>query len=157
MLRDLATPILLLWLGMYPVFLLRAKNPPSVKEVTSNIVCTCGCTMIVSSCTCSSADSIRAQVGTLIGQGLSKKQIWDRFAAKYGQAVLASPPVTGFDLTVWIMPFAAVIVVGGLLAAALRRWVASSRPPATARVQPDSPEREALLETLRRELRKFDR
>ena len=73
-------------------------------------------------------------VRTLITQGETKPQIEQALVAQYGVAVLGRPPAHGFNLTVYILPPA--ILVLGLVALALPRWrrrtreAAAARPPA---------------------------
>jgi cytochrome c-type biogenesis protein CcmH len=56
-----------------------------------------------------------ADLGKQIDEGKSNEQIIAAFIDKYGSTVLAAPPVSGFNLTAWIMPFAA-LAIGGLAA-----------------------------------------
>ena len=48
------------------------------------------------------------ELGKHIDQGETDDQIMAFFVDKYGSTVLAAPPVSGFNLTAWIMPFAAL-------------------------------------------------
>ncbi|MFQ5663918.1 MAG: cytochrome c-type biogenesis protein CcmH [Terriglobia bacterium] len=148
----------LLFLAASPSAVLLAGSPPTVEEVTSNLVCTCGCdNMIVRSCTCGAAEQIRADVGNLIAQGLTKEQIWARYVAQYGQKVLASPTTRGFDLAAWLLPFVATFLAGGLLILLLRRWAALARLPTASPPALQAPQQSNLLDRLQRELRDFDR
>ena len=63
-------------------------------------------------------DFIRA----LIAQGLTKPQIERQLVAQYGPAVLGKPPADGFNLTVYVLPPAIVLIGLGILAYALPRW-----------------------------------
>ncbi len=66
--------------------------------------------------------SERAYLRQLIAQGLSAGQIKTQFVAAYGPAVLSSPPANGFNLTIYILP-PAIVVIGAIsLAIALPRW-----------------------------------
>jgi len=49
-----------------------------------------------------------ADLGNQIDQGKSNSAIMTYFVEKYGTAVLAAPPASGFNLAAWIMPFAAL-------------------------------------------------
>lgn len=60
------------------------------------------------------SQDMKAIVREKIAAGESNREIKDYFVARYGQAVLASPEASGFNLLVWIMP--AVIAGGGGLA-----------------------------------------
>ena len=53
--------------------------------------------------------------------GESEDEILDYFSARYGDAVLASPPTSGFSAVVWIVPPAALLVGVALLAVVMRR------------------------------------
>ena len=61
-------------------------------------------------------------LGNQIDQGKSDDAIMSYFSEKYGATVLAAPPASGFNLAVWVMPFAALGI--GALAAIyfLRRF-----------------------------------
>ena len=54
-------------------------------------------------------------LGKQIDQGKSDDAIMTYFVDKYGTAVLAAPPASGFNLAAWVMPFAALGI--GALAA----------------------------------------
>ena len=45
-----------------------------------------------------------------IDQGKSEESILDYFVQKYGLAVLSAPPASGFNLSAWITPFAALAI-----------------------------------------------
>jgi cytochrome c-type biogenesis protein CcmH/NrfF len=57
-----------------------------------------------------------------IASGMSDKQIFSAFSAKYGATVLAAPTTHGFDLLAWIAPFAVfgAALLGTILL--IRRW-----------------------------------
>ena len=66
--------------------------------------------------------SERAYLRQLIAQGLDAHQIKTQFVDAYGPAVLASPPASGFNLTIYILPPAIVVIGAVSLAIALPRW-----------------------------------
>jgi cytochrome c-type biogenesis protein CcmH/NrfF len=63
----------------------------------------------------------------LVARGLNLGQVKHAMVAQYGVTVLARPPASGFDLTVYILPPA--VFVGGLalLAYTLPKWRARAR------------------------------
>lgn len=73
------------------------------------------------------ADAERQQVRQLIAQGRSEQQIKDAMVASYGPRVLALPPSSGFDLTVYLVPAAFVLLALAVVAVALPRWRRSAR------------------------------
>jgi cytochrome c-type biogenesis protein CcmH len=52
----------------------------------------------------------------------TKDQIKDALVAEYGTAVLATPQKSGFDLTAYLVPLLALIVVLGAIGAGAVRW-----------------------------------
>ncbi len=79
----------------------------------------------------------RAYIRTLISQGLDKQQIERQLVAQYGPAVLGRPPARGFNLTVYILPPAMLLIGLATLAVILPRWrrrAASVGAPAQAPV-----------------------
>ena len=83
----------------------------------------------------------------LLDRGLTMSQVKSAMVNQYGVAVLAQPPASGFNLTVYILPPA--ILVGGLvlLAYTLPKWrersrIAAATPMAGADpLQPEESER----------------
>jgi cytochrome c-type biogenesis protein CcmH/NrfF len=73
----------------------------------------------------------REFIRTLIAEGLTKDEIKDRLVAEYGSEVLAVPEAEGFDLAAWLVPGAAILIAGGAIGVAVRRWRRSGRggPP----------------------------
>lgn len=91
----------------------------------------------------------------LIARGLTKPQIEQQLVAQYGPAVLGKPPARGFDLTVYLLP-AAILVVGiATLAVLLPRWRrggrASVAPQAAA-----TPPTDADATRLEQDLARFE-
>ncbi len=73
------------------------------------------------------ADAERDQIRQLIAQGRSQQQIKDALVAQYGTRVLALPPSGGFDLTVYLIPIAVLLLALAVLAFALPRWRRQAR------------------------------
>lgn len=67
----------------------------------------------------------------LIAQGLDKAQIEKQLVAQYGPTVLGRPPAHGFDLTVYVLPPAILLVGLATLAVALPRWRRRARAEKT--------------------------
>jgi cytochrome c-type biogenesis protein CcmH/NrfF len=84
------------------------------------------------------ADRERALITQLIGQGLTKSQIEHQMVIQYGPGVLALPPASGFNLTVYVLPPAVVLLGAGLLAYTLPKWRRRTRKgPAAGRATPE--------------------
>lgn len=95
------------------------------------------------------AFSERAYIRQLIAQGLTKAQIERNLVANYGPAVLAKPPAEGFNLVIYILPPAILIIGIAFLAYTLPRWRRSTRlaaaAPVSGRPAPLDPEDEHRL------------
>jgi cytochrome c-type biogenesis protein CcmH len=64
----------------------------------------------------------RSEITRLIYRGDGKQQIINAMVANYGAGVLALPPAHGFNLTVYILPPALVLIGAALLLFTLPRW-----------------------------------
>jgi cytochrome c-type biogenesis protein CcmH len=99
--------------------------------------------------------SEKAYLESLVSQDLTMGQIKSAMVAQYGTAVLARPPASGFNLTVYILPPA--ILVGGLLLLAytLPKWRERSRQAAATPLEGAQPLTPGEAERLNDELEKF--
>jgi len=98
----------------------------TVSDISKQLICQCGCTMVLLNCShaeCGSREAMTTLIQQKIDQGQSEEQIIQLFVAQYGEKVLAAPPKRGFNLTVWIMPFAALLFGAGVIYIALKKWV----------------------------------
>jgi len=78
------------------------------------------------------ANSERAFIKALIAQGQTKPEIERALVAQYGPAVLGKPPAHGFNLTVYVLPPAILLVGIIVLFVTLPRWRARERAARTA-------------------------
>lgn len=100
-----------------------AKVQDAAREITNQIICPCSCGEVLTGCTCETGKSMQATVAAGVKAGKSKKTIVDALVAQYGEVIRGAPKPEGFNLIVWIAPFAATLV--GLVIAyfVLRRLV----------------------------------
>ena len=91
----------------------------------------------------------RATIKEQLSQGWSKAEIEQYFVDQYGDRVLATPPATGLNWLVYILPPVGFVAGAFVLARVMRRW---RRPvgETSIEVPPDDPFREKLEEELRR-------
>jgi len=92
------------------------------KDVEKELMCQCGCTMVVDVCDCGTADQMREKIAGMLSDGQDKGSIVAYFVDQYGEKVLATPTKQGFNLVAWIGPFAAVLAGGTGLFFLLRAW-----------------------------------
>ena len=135
---------MVLIMGTQPVY-----AASSVGDVDKELICQCGCLMVANSCECGMATQFREDIAMMLDEGKSKGEILDHYVDLYGEAVLATPLKKGFNLTVWITPFAALIAGGLSLVFMLRKWT-SRDEAASVYSNPESDETQAETDALRK-------
>jgi cytochrome c-type biogenesis protein CcmH/NrfF len=131
--RRLAATIFLLALAL-PATLQPSAATATVRaeltDIEDEVMCPiCGTALNLSGSP--QADRERAYIRRLIAEGKTKRQIKDALVAEYGPRVLAVPPKSGFDLTAWLVPIAALVLAATAIATGLRRWRRQARGDAT--------------------------
>jgi len=133
-----------------------AQPQTTLPDVEDEVMCPiCGTALNLSAAP--QADRERAFIRREIAAGKTKDQIKDDLVAQYGTQVLAEPPKSGFDLTAWLVPAAALLLAAFAIAIALRRWRRAARggggPPSTGGSSPLDP---ADAERLDADLARYD-
>jgi cytochrome c-type biogenesis protein CcmH len=75
------------------------------------------------------AQEMRHLVREQLQQGKTPPEVLEYFVQRYGEWILLAPPQRGFNLIIWITPFALLLVGGIVVYLGARRWV--RRPPVT--------------------------
>jgi cytochrome c-type biogenesis protein CcmH len=124
----------------------------SLTDIENDVMCV-ACHEPLSVAESPQAYAERDFIRVLIAQGLTKPQIERQLVAQYGPAVLGKPPANGFNLTVYVLPPAIVLIGLGILAYALPRWRRRSRAAraaadANAPPPPDAADAKRLDEDL---------
>jgi cytochrome c-type biogenesis protein CcmH len=130
-----------------------ADRNERIRTLSGNFICVCSCRQLLNACNhfnCPSSGPMFAELGKLVDEGRTDEAIIAHFVDKYGNTVLSAPPVSGFNLTAWIMPFAALGI--GALAAIyfVRRFRARWTGPSA-----DSPDLSKYQDKVEEELKKF--
>jgi cytochrome c-type biogenesis protein CcmH/NrfF len=103
---------------------------PDIRRVGDRLACKCGaCNNTIATCSmlqCHYSHPAREKIGEMQKAGIGDQQIVDAFVKEQGLAALASPPMQGFYLLGWIMPFIAL----GLGLGAVTLWIKRFRKPA---------------------------
>ena len=103
-----------------------AADRERVKALGDRFMCVCGtCNQQLMHCNhlgCPSSVPMKAELAEKIDEGLTDDGVTTYFVEKYGVTVLSAPPASGFNLTAWIMPFAALAVGGLMLVYFVRRF-----------------------------------
>ena len=93
----------------------------SLTTIERQVMCvTCKIPLNVAEST--QAERERSFIQELINQGLDEAQIKRALVGQYGTTVLALPPASGFDLTVYLVPAIVVVALAALLTTLLLRW-----------------------------------
>ena len=123
----------------------------AVHDVAAQLRCVVCQSLSVADSPSETAHQMKAIIRERLAGGESPEQVKAYFVDKYGPWILLSPPRRGFDLLVWVVPFAALGAGLVLILVLVRRW--SRRPGAPdaaplsadmrARIQREMTERES--------------
>jgi cytochrome c-type biogenesis protein CcmH/NrfF len=137
---------------------LASEQRPTLSELEKELICpTCQTTLELSNSPV--AERMRVFIRERIAAGDTKSEIKDALVAQFGEAVLAAPPKSGFNLLAWVLPLAGGAIAAAAIAVALRRWSrlrpeGEAAPAASANGRPPlDPELERRLDD---ELARFD-
>lgn len=134
----------------------QAASTGAVDDIARELMCQCGCTMIVYNCDCGTADQMRGVIREKLDGGQTKPQIMDYFVGQYGETVLSAPTKEGFNITAWIMPFVGLAVGIGVVYFVLTHWLlASSNQPEMIAMKSEE-ELGEYEERFRRELQQYE-
>jgi len=79
-----------------------------------------------------SSRAVRAQIKVDIARGMSDSEIIDQLTARYGNAVLLTPPAGGISNILWAVPVGIVVVAAGVIVLIMRRRKQPSQSTATS-------------------------
>ncbi len=153
-LRKLGITLLIFFLIASPV----TVNAATVSDIADQLICQCGCTLVLNNCThseCMSRDAMTTFIEQELARGQSEQEIVQTFVAQYGEQVLSSPPKQGFNLVAWILPFAAILGGGGVVYAALKKWVWQGKQSSTVTTAEVDEGDEEYRQRLEQELKEF--
>ena len=100
-----------------------AKDRDPAHAITSQLICPCSCGEVLSGCTCDTGKSMQAFVEGALKEGKGKDQIIGALVAQYGEVIRGAPKPQGFNLVVWVAPFAATLLGFVIAFLVLRGWV----------------------------------
>jgi cytochrome c-type biogenesis protein CcmH len=120
----------------------------SLTDIESDVMCV-SCKEPLAVAESPQAYAERGFIRGLIARGQTKSQIEQALVSQYGTAVLGRPPAHGFNLTVYILPPALVLIGAVALGVTLPKWrrraraaaAGESAMPAHSRLGPDDARR----------------
>ncbi len=93
-----------------------AKNIDiQAREISTHLMCPVCAGQSVAESNAQLAKDMRATIKQQLKEGKSKDQILAYFVQRYGDTILSSPPAKGFNILIWILPTAGIILIGFLL------------------------------------------
>lgn len=89
------------------------------------LMCKCDdkCGKVLINCTCDTSKKTRKVLMSKLESGLTVDQIVQQYVDKYGETILSAPTKSGFNLSAWIMPFAALVIGGLGVRKVIRSWI----------------------------------
>jgi cytochrome c-type biogenesis protein CcmH/NrfF len=89
------------------------------------IMCSCGCGQMLLKCNhvgCPNSAKMISQLRTQAASDKSDEEVLNFFRREWGVTAVAEPAQRGFELLVWVMPFAALALGGLLVILIVRKW-----------------------------------
>lgn len=127
--------------GEFAACAVAANTPkPTLDQVGDQVYCQCGCVTTLNHCPhlpsqCQSRAAMQGVILNDIQQGKDDKGILADLVDQYGVRVLASPPSSGFNFTVWLLPGVGLLIGLIIVLILVRRW---RRKVLSDRAAPDS-------------------
>ncbi len=125
------------------------------RDLHGSLICMCGTCgrQLVGECACGYAAQMREEISGLVGQGMTKDEVFQHYIAKYGsQEPLAAPIDEGFNRLAWLFPYLMGVAGAVAVGFAALRWSHHDRPPAEESPAVPDGEREARLDDELRDL-----
>ncbi len=128
-------PMRVLWLASILLSLILAApaiaqnvdvTDDDVNDVAKEVYCPVCENTPLDVCETQACADWRELIRTKLAEGQTKAQIFDYFAAQYGDRVLASPPKEGFNLILWLWPVFALLLGAAVFGRYLRNLRAAA-------------------------------
>ncbi len=129
----------------------------TVEDIANQLICQCDCTQVLSKCAepiCSTREEMKGEIRQQLNDGKTQQQIIQFFVGKYGEKVLASPSKTGFNLTVWLAPIAAILLGGVVIYATVKKLLRHGKQTVEITAVPEK-EDEDYRRRLEKDLKDF--
>lgn len=137
-LRALATVLLATFAATATMAAGAAAATPSFASAVTQFMCV-SCHEPLELVNSPQAISEKQTLQSLLDRRLTMPEVKAAMVAQYGPQVLAQPPASGFNLTVYVLPPAIFLAGLALLAFTLPKWRARSRRAAATRLPGAAP------------------
>ena len=104
-----------------------AQQQVTLGEIEEEVMCPV-CGTLLQLAEAPQAQREKAFIVRLIEEGKSEEQIKDALVAEYGDAVLAVPKGSGFNLSAYVVPIVAFLLAAVALAIGVMRWRKAGGP-----------------------------
>jgi cytochrome c-type biogenesis protein CcmH len=98
-----------------------AAQQVTLAEIEEEVMCPV-CGTLLQLAEAPQAQQEKAFIARLIAEGKSEEEVKDALVAEYGDAVLATPEGSGFNLSAYLVPIAALLLAAVALAIGVIRW-----------------------------------
>ena len=126
----------------------------AVRAIAADLRCVVCQSLSVADSPSETANQMRGIIRERLAAGDTPEQVKAYFVDKYGLWILLAPPRQGFNLLVWIVPFAGLAAGLVVLALLVRRW---TRRPAGGATAPGVAVDEAMRARIHREMNEMNR
>ena len=114
--------VLLWWLTAGAAAGAAPVGEDTVREIASGLRCVVCQNLSVADSPSETANQMRAIIRERLTAGETPAQVTAYFVDKYGVWILLAPPKRGFNLLVWVVPFAGLALLFIVVAVVVRRW-----------------------------------
>jgi cytochrome c-type biogenesis protein CcmH/NrfF len=105
--------------------LLMGSDSSRFEKLGGKLICTCSCGEMLLKCDhvgCRNSATMIRQLRAQVATGKSDDEILNFFRQEWGVTAVSEPRHHGFELLVWVMPFAALALGGVLVILIVRKW-----------------------------------
>ena len=151
---------------VWSLAVLAAASPaaavPPVSSVSDKIMCLCGCGSVLTVCPhpqCEWGIPAKEDIKQQLAAGTAPDAIIAQYVAKYGEQVLAAPTKRGFNMVVWVLPFAMLLIGAVAIYLLARSWAkrrAADEDGALVAPVPVDDHPDEIVRRMEDELKKFD-
>lgn len=106
-----------------PLMLSAGDDASRLHSLTTKVFCNCGCREILSECShpeCTSKVPLKQEIAAAVRSDSTDDEILGNLEKKYGANILLVPSFRGFNVLLWIVPLAAVLIALAIFV--WRRW-----------------------------------